>query len=258
MPAVRRALAGNEAVAFAGIVLAVAIPTCWFPPGGQTRYLAAVYPCFAVLVGILAERATGVEVVGVMWRRYMIAAAAFLVAVAIAGFVGTWALRGTELERLTLPPGRAAAYVGALVGLAVLIARLRDTLTPGRVLAGAIAVAAGSAVITVGAFTDSRAAHANDIEIACAPLRERLPSDATVVGLGEVHSAVRYHLRREVPRPLPWEKPVVPPGAYFCFNMYNGVRPALAFEWEEVGVVSVDRFRDRKPECEVLVGRRSR
>jgi hypothetical protein len=77
-----------------------------------------------------------------------------------------------------------------------------------------------------------------------------------VVGLGEVHAAVRYHLHREVPRPLPWEKPVVPPGAYFCFNMYNGVRPALPFAWEEVGIVSVDRFRDRKPECEVLVGRR--
>ena len=29
----------------------------------------------------------------------------------------------------------------------------------------------------------------------------------------------------------------------------------LPFEWDEIGVVSVDRFRDRKPECEVLVGR---
>ena len=39
-------------------------------------------------------------------------------------------------------------------------------------------------------------------------------------------------------------------------GLYGGVRPALPFEWEEVGVVSVDRFRNRKPECEVLVGRR--
>jgi hypothetical protein len=77
-----------------------------------------------------------------------------------------------------------------------------------------------------------------------------------MVGLGEVHAAVRYHLGREVPRPYPWEKPVVPPGAYFCFNMYGGVRPALPFAWEEIGVVSVDRYRDRRPECEVLVGRR--
>jgi hypothetical protein len=38
--------------------------------------------------------------------------------------------------------------------------------------------------------------------------------------------------------------------------MYGGKRPALPFAWEEIGVISVDRFRDREPECEVLVGRR--
>ena len=69
VPAVRRSLSGCDAVAFNGLVLLIAIPTCWIPPGGQTRYLAAVYPCFAVLVGVLADRATSVEIAGVMWRR---------------------------------------------------------------------------------------------------------------------------------------------------------------------------------------------
>ena len=123
-------------------------------------------------------------------------------------------------------------------------------------MGGAVAVALACAVLVTGALTDSRVDYTNDIAAAVAPVSARLPADATVVGLGEVSAAVRYHLHREVPRPLPWEKPVVPPGAYFCFNMYNGARPDLPFEWEEVGVVSVDRFRDRKPECEVLVGRR--
>jgi hypothetical protein len=138
----------------------------------------------------------------------------------------------------------------------VLIARMRRVTTSGGIVTSATAVALAVAILITGALTDSRAAYTNDIAVAVAPVSARMPVDATVVGLGEVSAAVRYHLHREVPRPLPWEKPQVPPGAYFCFNMYNGTRPVLPFEWEEVGVVSVDRFRDRKPECEVLVGRR--
>jgi 4-amino-4-deoxy-L-arabinose transferase-like glycosyltransferase len=256
VPAVRRALGGNEAVAFNGIVLMVAIPTCWIPPGGQTRYLAAVYPSFAMLVGILADRAAALEVVGVMWRRYLLAASVLLGLVAAAGLVGTWVLRGTALERVMLPPGRAAAYAMLLMGFALLIAQLRRVTTGGGVVAGGVAMALAVGVLITGALTDSRVAYTNDIAAAVAPVMAQLPAEATVVGLGEVSAAVRYHLHREVPRPVPWEKPIVPPGAYFCFNMYHGERPKLPFEWEEIGVVSVDRFRDRKPECEVLVGRR--
>jgi 4-amino-4-deoxy-L-arabinose transferase-like glycosyltransferase len=256
VPAVRRALAGNDAVAFACTVFLVALPTCWIPPGGETRYLAAVYPFFAVLVGVLADRASAVETAHIMWRRYLLAASALLVFLAAGGVAGAWVLDGTALERVTIPPGRAAAYGGVLLALAALVARLRHARTGSGVVSGAVAVAAACTVIHSGALTDARAAYTNDIAALVAPVRDRLPPEALVVGLGEVHAAVRYHLHREVPRPYPWEEPEVPPGAYFCFNIYHGERPKLPFAWEEVGVISVDRFRDRKPECEVLVGRR--
>jgi hypothetical protein len=191
-----------------------------------------------------------------MWRRYLLAASVMLAALGVGGIVGAWALRGTALERIMLPPVTAAAYAVVLASFAVVVFLLRHARSSGGIIASAVTVAMACAVIHTGALTDSRAAYTNDISALVTPVRERVPEQALVVGLGEVHSSVRYYLRREVPRPLPWEKPVVPPGAYFCFNMYHGVRPTLGFEWEEVGVVSVDRFRDRKPECEVLVGRR--
>jgi hypothetical protein len=247
-------LAHNDAVSFSVVVLLVAIPTCWIPPGGQTRYLAAVYPCFAVLVGVLADRASAVEIAGVMWRRYLLAASILLALLAVASVAGSWALNGTALARVTLPPGRAAAYAVVLLGVSLIMVRLRCAHTPVGIVAGAVTIALACAVIHTGALTDSRAEYTNDVAMLVAPVRERMPETAVVVGLGEVHAAVRYHLGREVPRPLPWEPPVVPPGAYFCFNMYHGRRPSLPFEWEEIGVISVDRFRDRKPECEVLVG----
>jgi hypothetical protein len=179
-----------------------------------------------------------------------------LVILAIAGVLGAWVLDGTALERLTLPPWRASAYAAVLAMLAVTVARLRQGRSPERIVGGAAMVSLACAIVHTGAVTEARAAYTNDIALLVAPVRERVPEDARMVGLGEVHAAVRYHLGREVPRPYPWEKPVVPPGAYFCFNMYGGVRPALPFAWEEIGVVSVDRYRDRRPECEVLVGRR--
>jgi 4-amino-4-deoxy-L-arabinose transferase-like glycosyltransferase len=256
VPRVRRALSGCDAVAFNGVVLLVAVPTCWIPPGGETRYLAAIYPSFAVLAGALAGRANTSDVLGLMWRRHLLATAALVALVGVAGVVGPWVVSGTALERLTLPAGRATAYAVALVALAGVVARLARARTPGGVVAGAVAVAAACGVIHTGALTDARARSTNDVGALVEPLRDRLPPDATVVGLGDVHAAVRYHLRREVPRPPDGEAVELPPGTYFCLNIYLGVRPELPFEWEEVGTISVDRFRDRKPECEVLVGRR--
>jgi 4-amino-4-deoxy-L-arabinose transferase-like glycosyltransferase len=229
VPGVRRALAGNEAAAFAGGVLVVAIPSCWLPPGGQTRYLAAVYPFFAVLAGAIADRAAAVEVAGVMWRRYLVAASILLAVVAAAGVAGWWVLRGTALERVTLPPARALLYAALLIALAMVLARLRNARAPGGIVAGGVLLAAASAILQTGALTDARAVYTNDIAALVAPVRERVPEGAVVVGLGEVHAAVRYHLGREVPRPYPWVEPVVPPGAFFCFNMLCGLGTALGF-----------------------------
>ncbi len=40
---------------FMGICVLVAFPTCWIPPDAQTRYFTPLYPCVAVLVGIVSE-----------------------------------------------------------------------------------------------------------------------------------------------------------------------------------------------------------
>ena len=95
VPAVGASLSGCDAVAFNGLVLSSRSRPAGSRPAGKTRYLAAVYPCFAVLVGVLADRATSVEIAGVMWRRYLLAASVLLAVVAGAGLVGTWALTQT-------------------------------------------------------------------------------------------------------------------------------------------------------------------
>ncbi|MGL4419381.1 MAG: ArnT family glycosyltransferase, partial [Gemmataceae bacterium] len=42
-------------VVFAAFAVLVAFPTCWIPPGGQTRYLTPLYPLIAVLIGAAVD-----------------------------------------------------------------------------------------------------------------------------------------------------------------------------------------------------------
>jgi hypothetical protein len=48
----------------------------------------------------------------------------------------------------------------------------------------------------------------------------------------------------------------VPLGAYFCVQTIANEPPPIPFRWEELGRVSVDRFRDRPPQSIVVLGRR--
>ena len=41
---------------FLTLCLLIALPTVWLPPGSKPRYLVCLYPCVAILVGIIADR----------------------------------------------------------------------------------------------------------------------------------------------------------------------------------------------------------
>lgn len=256
LPGTRRAMAGCDAVAFCGLALVVAVPTCWLPPGGQSRYLVGVYPCLAVLVGVFADRVLTVAEVAAPWRRFVLAVGGMLLAAAGAVVAARWVLPGTGFERFILTPGQVALYAGVLCVLAVLLVKLRNTRTPGGIVAAAVAVALGSGVLVTGVYTDARAAHTNDIARGLGPVRERVPHDQPVIVIGEVSAAVRYHMHGVQLQPTPEAQPRVPPGSYFCVEEYGGQRRQLPFAWEPVAVVSLDRYVTATPFLEVIVGRR--
>ncbi len=47
----------RQSILFLVIAIAVAFPTCWFAPGARGRYLMPLYPCLALLVGLVVQRA---------------------------------------------------------------------------------------------------------------------------------------------------------------------------------------------------------
>ena len=55
-------------VAFLTIPILIAFPTVWLAPGARGRYLMPLYPCIAVLVGLVVQRCSEAPA-GTPWRR---------------------------------------------------------------------------------------------------------------------------------------------------------------------------------------------
>jgi hypothetical protein len=79
-----------------------------------------------------------------------------------------------------------------------------------------------------------------------------------LVSFGPVHHLFAYHYGHTIPR-LAWPKDERQmPGNldYFCFAADVQAGRELPFAWEQVAVISCERFRQASPEQRVIVGRR--
>ncbi len=128
-PRFRRTLgAYRELLTFLLTALVVTYPTVWLSAGARGRYYMPLYPCFALLVGMVIERCTAADAAAPMrrgWQWYLgvigSVAAAIGVAVAVAA--------GIELKPL------AVIRLPALLGRRLRIAgrRRRGSYAAGRV-----------------------------------------------------------------------------------------------------------------------------
>jgi 4-amino-4-deoxy-L-arabinose transferase-like glycosyltransferase len=251
-------------VLFLATCLAVAFPTCWLHPGGRPRFFAPLYPCLAVLVGLVVQRC-GEAAAGVAlraaWGRYLVTVAGVLIAlaVAVAGAAAARALR-PALSDWGEPPLAALAYVAALVGLAVVIFRAREGGSPARTRSAVLAVAASLAVLFPGVANGIRLRRSEDPVAAMRRLKEQLPPGQALVSFDRYLDSLfpfYYGLPLVTPRPWPVAGGDYRDVTYFCVQCQPGdSRPELPFAWKEVGVIPLDRNRHRVPEGVVVVGLR--
>jgi hypothetical protein len=249
-------------VRFLGLCLAIAFPTCWIHPGGQPRFFAPLYPCLAVLIGVAVERCAGAAAAPLRtaWRRYLVLAAAVMGLVAIAVPIAAMGVaRRPALAHWAEPPLLALVYTMAAAGLTLLTWRLRHGGPERCVRWGVLAVAGFMVLLFSGLLTDVRVRRSEDTAAAMRRLKEHLPPGQVLVSLdGHIDCLFSYHYGRPfiVSGPRAWEDP----GAavsYFCIESPGDRRPRLAFAWEEVGVVSLERNRQEVPERVAVVGRRA-
>jgi 4-amino-4-deoxy-L-arabinose transferase-like glycosyltransferase len=261
--AVRRSLGEARPYAlFLTICLAVAAPTCWVPPDCLPRYFAPLYPCLAVLVGLVIERcaaASAPTVLGVAWRRYLAAIVGVMLLVAVAVVaVALAAVLSPALAPWAEPPTAALLYGLACGGLAG--AALRSAASgPTRVRGAILAVVCFMTLLFSGVLMNIRVRRTEHLPEAIAELKHKLPPGQKLVSLGErIDSRFVYYYGlptvsvRHVPSAFDAGRSL----SYFCFVAPGDQRPKLPFAWEEIGTAPLDRNHHALPEDVVVVGHR--
>ncbi len=246
-------------ILFTTLCLAIALPTCWLPPGGATRYVAPMYPCLAALIGAVVERwrQADASTVRLQARQWFFGSVAAVMVVAAAGALVLAAPGGSCFGRLAQPAELAVPYAAASVGFAVVTWKCRQPFNP-RLGLGLAAVGGFMALTFVGPAMDVRIRRGEDTAGAVARLKRRLPAGQRLVSFGHVDSLFAYYFGEPI---SPSRQVRGLPGSagdldFFSFNSAGSGRPALPFAWEEVAVVSVDRNHQEPPEVVVVVGRR--
>jgi 4-amino-4-deoxy-L-arabinose transferase-like glycosyltransferase len=260
-PAFRRSLGNAGPIAlYCGLAAGLAFLTIWIPPQGATRYYAPLYPCLAVLVGIVADRAAAGALpltVARFGRAYLtMTGILFALGAVLMPFAPAIA-RAVHRPEFAPDPIHAWFYAVGLGLAAVVLLGLRRTTRDHQVRRAAVALALGTAVVAAGVMVDVRMQRADDTAAAVARVAREIPPDAELISLGHVDALFAYYYEKPIPaRPLPPRPEDVPPGRYFCFLNYGPVRPTLPFPWVEVGSVPMDRFRQEIPLQVMVIGRR--
>jgi 4-amino-4-deoxy-L-arabinose transferase-like glycosyltransferase len=256
----RRSLGGARPQAvFAAVCLGLAFPSCWLPPGGQTRYLTPLFPCLAVLVGVVVQRcgeAAAASALRAGWRWYLRVAAA--AAAGTAAFLPAvpW-LSHPWLAGWAAPPGRAASYALACLALAGLIVWAGRAAGPWRARLAVVGVASYMVLLFGGVIADVRLRKTENTGGAVRRLKEQLPPGVGLVSLGHIDAIFAYYYGAPIPvLPKPEDGPGPGPGEYFCVDGLGNTPLKLPFSWEKVAALSMDRNRHERPDRLVVVGRR--
>jgi 4-amino-4-deoxy-L-arabinose transferase-like glycosyltransferase len=247
---------------FMTLCLALAFPTCWIPPGGQTRYFTPLYPCLAVLVGVVVECCMKADVPIALrnsWGRYVrfvaVAMALFGLGVVLSAiFLGGHAKYGPWAEPLPI----ALGYALATVVLVILIYRSRQAGDAKKIRVAVLALACFMVLTSTGIMMNVRVRRAEDQAGPVARLVARLPAGHRLYSFGQVDSGFAFYYRQPItPLPLPPAAEDLPLGedVCFCICANGGHRPELPFPWEELAVIPMDRNHHATPEETVIVGR---
>ncbi|MBL8829371.1 MAG: glycosyltransferase family 39 protein [Planctomycetaceae bacterium] len=255
--------AARRPAAFVATCLAVTFPTCWFAPDAVTRYYLSLFPCLAILVGIVVQRcaeSSGATWWMASWRRYVSGSIALigvtpLTLIVIAGW-------GQQLPRGVAQPLAWLALIVVAAGIAVaaLVIARRGADQPRLQRQAVLAVAGFCGLIYVGVVLNVVVAQSTNPAGDIAQLKQQLPPHAQLTSLGPAHHMFNFYFAepvRLVPRLLPAERGHEV-GEYFCFAQ-NRDEPQpieIPFDWEPVTTISCDRTRRPEPVDMLVIGRR--
>jgi 4-amino-4-deoxy-L-arabinose transferase-like glycosyltransferase len=274
-PRIRRTLwATHPAMKFLVVALAVTYPSVWLAAGARGRYYMPLYPCVAVLAGLIVEHCTARLAVNndrMFWRHFQRLSAISLGVIGGGLVLANW-VPWQPLASIAQPTAFLLVWlpvVALAVGLLVWASQSESRPRPQ------ISVLALGGFLTLansGLLVNQRLRGANDIEPVVAELKQRLANDE-LVSLGRVYHRFAYAFDEPI-RQVDWpRKPSDLPAdvEYFCFDRRPGdtaesrsgsdarvpysTPGTLPFEWEEVVAIPCDPVQRGVHNRNVVIGR---
>lgn len=251
---------GWRQIVFMWICIGVALPSIWIPPGGLPRYFAPLFPCVAVLAGASLEWLRR-PAQGSAWALLRLLAAILMGGMGLIMAISPWFAAFPKWAGFAEPVPVAIAYAGVVLVMAISTALSDRISDPAGSRVGIVCLAAAMAVYFSGFVMDFRVRRSENPAEAMRAIKAALPPGQGLVSFGNHYLAplFAYHFGQPLIPRLPWPTKAeeVPDSmVYFCFEAHGTELPKLPFEWREVGVFSLDRYRKTIPSGKVVVGRR--
>ena len=253
----RRAVGdAQEPLHFCAAAILITLPTVWWVVRAETRFFIPLYPCFAVLFGIVFQRAvesTPSSSLKMIWRRF---AAGMSIAAWLAGvLIAVAAFVGGVMPSMERQPSFAILLVVSMLVLGALLWRTRGTVGVRQQLMAVTCVAAFGGAIYSGILKNDAAARATDKIAQVARAKALIPAGATLYSLDKVDHGFAYFYRDPI-KLTPW-----PPNGAFPDNVEYFVfrepfDDVLPFAWEALEFVGMETAGRRSRPRLVVVARR--
>jgi 4-amino-4-deoxy-L-arabinose transferase-like glycosyltransferase len=253
----------------------VTFPSVLFAALARGRYFMPLYPCLAVLVGLVVERCAENASLTFARRGWVVFLAAWgMFAAVAAGAAFTATLTNIEsLNVLDQPPWFAILFVVLAAVLVCILSWTALKTVPQRVCVAIAALALFSGLFRVGLVTNIECVRNNPLEERVLAVKSGLSEPGRLVSFGPVDHRFVYFYREpieEIPWPVAAEQ--VPEHVeYFCMNRFPSDTPefrsdgrgrtsrtvpgTLPVQWEQVAEVPVNRRYKPGPQLVVVVGK---
>jgi 4-amino-4-deoxy-L-arabinose transferase-like glycosyltransferase len=273
----RRIRVAHPEIKFLIVALVVTYPSVWLAAGARGRYYMPLYPCVAVLAGLVVEHCTARLAIRrecMFWRHFQ-RLSAIGSGVAALGLVVISFVPWQQVEAVAQSGAFLAVWLPTvLAGVGLLVWSSQNEWRPRPQIA-VLALGAILALANSGLLVNVKLRGANDIEPSITEIKQRL-ADGELVSLGRVYHRFAYSFDepiRQVDWPLaPADLPV--DVEYFCFDRRPGdtdqsrsgsdarvpysTPGTLPFQWEEVATIHCDPVQRPVHNRTVVIGRRVR
>jgi 4-amino-4-deoxy-L-arabinose transferase-like glycosyltransferase len=236
--------------------IAIAFPTVWLIPDTRPRFFMSMYPCFALLVGIVVERCFEARADS-RWRtqlrHFTTLLAASLAVVAVGLPIAKWQGGDALTADQTWTWIVAASLIAAVLGIVLWRSRHGEHIRHW--YAAVLAVAGCAGLAFTGLYTNSLISRSERVDLAMeALLHDDLPETATLVSFGPVHHLFAYYYGAHHGKPIEMLPTPTPDRLNVAAVEYFCTEGELPFEFETVAKICCDRNRSNAAQAVVTIG----